>query len=212
MASIYNILVPHGPSRRRSRPCATSALIAAAGPWELAPITASAGPRTVRALPDRQRQTSVCSGTRLRRRRSGGKLLAGAKNEKSSAETAAPDSRAGPASPGAYTIRSGDAPLRSARRRGGLWIEGYDAEGPPVTTHEHREWVEIFPNSQDIADLSPRGAPAQRPVGRRCTVPVRNHGLIPKAATCGGGARRDLRVPVRVLVRRPRQCDATGRP
>jgi methylthioribulose-1-phosphate dehydratase len=39
---------------------------------------------------------------------------------------------------------------------GGLVIEGYEMlKGlSGVTTHEHREWVEIFENTQDIATLS----------------------------------------------------------
>ena len=39
---------------------------------------------------------------------------------------------------------------------GGLWIDGYEMlkglEG--IRTHEHREWVKIFENTQDIASLS----------------------------------------------------------
>jgi methylthioribulose-1-phosphate dehydratase len=41
---------------------------------------------------------------------------------------------------------------------GGFWIEGYEMlKGlAGVPTHEHRQWVEIFPNSQDIPALSRR--------------------------------------------------------
>jgi methylthioribulose-1-phosphate dehydratase len=40
--------------------------------------------------------------------------------------------------------------------RGGLWIEGYEMlKGlAGVGTHEHRQWVEIFPNTQDIPALA----------------------------------------------------------
>jgi len=43
---------------------------------------------------------------------------------------------------------------------GGLWIEGYEMlKGlRDVTSHEHREWVEIFENTQDMDDLSRRVA------------------------------------------------------
>jgi len=39
---------------------------------------------------------------------------------------------------------------------GGFWIEGYEMlKGlAGVTTHKHRQWVEIFPNSQDIPALA----------------------------------------------------------
>jgi methylthioribulose-1-phosphate dehydratase len=39
---------------------------------------------------------------------------------------------------------------------GGLWIEGYEMlKGlAGITTHEHAEWVPIFPNSQDISALA----------------------------------------------------------
>jgi methylthioribulose-1-phosphate dehydratase len=90
-----------------------------------------------------------------------GKLLAGAKNEKPSAETGLHLILARRPGIGSVlhthsvwgTLLSdlhGDA--------GGLWIEGYEMlKGlAGVTTHQHREWVEIFPNSQDIADLSRR--------------------------------------------------------
>jgi methylthioribulose-1-phosphate dehydratase len=42
--------------------------------------------------------------------------------------------------------------------QGGLWIEGYEMlKGlSGVGTHEHRQWVEIFPNSQDIPALAGR--------------------------------------------------------
>jgi methylthioribulose-1-phosphate dehydratase len=40
--------------------------------------------------------------------------------------------------------------------RGGFWIEGYEMlKGlSGVGTHEHRQWVEIFPNTQDIPALA----------------------------------------------------------
>jgi methylthioribulose-1-phosphate dehydratase len=42
--------------------------------------------------------------------------------------------------------------------KGGFWIEGYEMlKGlAGVPTHEHRQWVEVFPNSQDIAALARR--------------------------------------------------------
>jgi methylthioribulose-1-phosphate dehydratase len=42
--------------------------------------------------------------------------------------------------------------------QGGFWIEGYEMlKGlAGVGTHEHRQWVEIFPNSQDIPALARR--------------------------------------------------------
>lgn len=43
-------------------------------------------------------------------------------------------------------------------KQGGFFIEGYEMlkglEG--IKTHEHREWIQIFENSQDIPDLSRR--------------------------------------------------------
>lgn len=64
---------------------------------------------------------------------------------------------------------------------GGVWIEGYEMlkglEG--VRTHEHREWVEIFPNTQDMADLSGRLArrleQGDPPISHGFL--LRNHGL-----------------------------------
>ena len=40
--------------------------------------------------------------------------------------------------------------------QGGLWVEGYEMlKGlARVATHEHREWVPIFANSQDIGSLA----------------------------------------------------------
>jgi methylthioribulose-1-phosphate dehydratase len=40
--------------------------------------------------------------------------------------------------------------------QGGFWIEGYEMlKGlAGVSTHEHRQWVEIFPNTQDIPALA----------------------------------------------------------
>jgi methylthioribulose-1-phosphate dehydratase len=42
--------------------------------------------------------------------------------------------------------------------KSGFWIEGYEMlKGlAGVPTHEHRQWVEIFPNSQDIPALARR--------------------------------------------------------
>jgi methylthioribulose-1-phosphate dehydratase len=64
---------------------------------------------------------------------------------------------------------------------GGFWIEGYEmAKGlTGVRTHDHREWVPIFENTQDIPALA-------RQVGKRMIDPVhtltfgfliRRHGL-----------------------------------
>jgi methylthioribulose-1-phosphate dehydratase len=64
---------------------------------------------------------------------------------------------------------------------GGLVIEGYEMlKGlSGVTTHEHREWVEIFDNTQNIADLALRVAarfsgPGEQP-GHGFL--IRRHGL-----------------------------------
>lgn len=65
--------------------------------------------------------------------------------------------------------------------QGGFWIEGYEMlKGLEcVTTHEHREWVEIFDNTQDIAALAeqvrPRLTDAQRPIAHGYL--IRRHGL-----------------------------------
>lgn len=64
---------------------------------------------------------------------------------------------------------------------GGFWIEGYEMlkglDG--VSTHEHREWVEIFDNTQDIAALAERVRPRlsdnRRPVVHGYL--IRRHGL-----------------------------------
>jgi methylthioribulose-1-phosphate dehydratase len=64
---------------------------------------------------------------------------------------------------------------------GGFWIEGYEMlKGlAAVSTHEHREWVDIFANSQDIPALakqvSERLHDATRPL--RHGFLIRRHGL-----------------------------------
>jgi methylthioribulose-1-phosphate dehydratase len=64
---------------------------------------------------------------------------------------------------------------------GGLAIEGFEMlKGlSGVTTHEHREWVDIFENTQDIAALSRRVA--ERLTGARQNLRhgflIRRHGL-----------------------------------
>ncbi len=65
--------------------------------------------------------------------------------------------------------------------RGGFWIEGYEMlKGlAGVGTHEHRQWVEIFPNTQDIPALASqvrdRLQDAANPL--RHGFLIRNHGL-----------------------------------
>lgn len=88
-----------------------------------------------------------------------GKLLAAAHHEKASAETALHVMLAQRPGIGSVlhthsvwgTLLSdlhGDA--------GGFWIDGYEMlKGlAGIASHEHREWVEIFPNSQDIPALA----------------------------------------------------------
>lgn len=64
---------------------------------------------------------------------------------------------------------------------GGFWIAGYEMlKGlAGVTTHEHREWVPIFPNSQDIPSLAEkvaaRRSDAQQPAMHGFL--IRGHGL-----------------------------------
>ena len=64
---------------------------------------------------------------------------------------------------------------------GGFWIDGLEMlKGlAGVTTHEHREWVPIFPNSQDIPDLARKvrdrwDSPTEPPFHGFL---LRNHGL-----------------------------------
>ncbi|MEQ8785572.1 MAG: methylthioribulose 1-phosphate dehydratase [Pirellulaceae bacterium] len=65
--------------------------------------------------------------------------------------------------------------------QGGFWIEGYEMlkglDG--VATHQHREWVEIFDNTQDIAALAERVRPrlttSERPMTHGYL--IRRHGL-----------------------------------
>jgi methylthioribulose-1-phosphate dehydratase len=64
---------------------------------------------------------------------------------------------------------------------GGFWIEGYEMlKGlSGIGTHEHREWVEIFPNSQDIPELA-RHVESRLDDSRRPPLHgflLRNHGL-----------------------------------
>jgi methylthioribulose-1-phosphate dehydratase len=66
-------------------------------------------------------------------------------------------------------------------QEGGFWIEDYEMlkglDG--VATHEHREWIEIFDNTQDIAALAelvrPRLIDPQRPLTHGYL--IRRHGL-----------------------------------
>jgi methylthioribulose-1-phosphate dehydratase len=64
---------------------------------------------------------------------------------------------------------------------GGFWIEGYEMlKGlAGVNTHEHREWVPIFENTQDIpklaAEVGPRLLDANNPI--RHGFLIRRHGL-----------------------------------
>lgn len=64
---------------------------------------------------------------------------------------------------------------------GGLWIEGYEMlKGlSGIGTHEHRHWVEIFENTQDIPTLAQqvreRLADADRPLTHGFL--IRKHGL-----------------------------------
>ena len=65
--------------------------------------------------------------------------------------------------------------------KGGFWIEGYEMlKGlAGVTTHEHRQWVEIFPNSQDIPALAGRVQQRLKDPGDplRHGFLIRRHGL-----------------------------------
>jgi methylthioribulose-1-phosphate dehydratase len=60
-------------------------------------------------------------------------------------------------------------------RKGGFWIEGYEMlKGlAGITTHEHRQRVEVFPNTQDIPTLA-------RQVGLRLADPAAplRHGFL----------------------------------
>jgi methylthioribulose-1-phosphate dehydratase len=64
---------------------------------------------------------------------------------------------------------------------GGLWLEGYEMlKGlSGIGTHEHREWIAIFPNSQDIPalarDVEHRLADTERPIAHGFL--IRGHGL-----------------------------------
>lgn len=138
-------------------------------------------------------------------------LIAGLKGEKSSAETALHTMLA--RRPGVGSIlhtHSVWGTLLSDRHAdaGGFWIEGYEMlKGlAGIGTHEHREWVEIFPNSQDIPTLARQ---VERRLDDRDRPPLhgfllRNHGLY----TWGQGvaeARRHVEIfefLFEVLVRR----------
>lgn len=80
---------------------------------------------------------------------------------------------------------------------GGLWIEGYEMlKGlSGVATHEHRHWVDIFENTQDIpalaAEVRARLVDAERPLTHGFL--IRRHGLY----TWGGDlddARRHVEI------------------
>jgi methylthioribulose-1-phosphate dehydratase len=62
---------------------------------------------------------------------------------------------------------------------GGAWIEGYEMlkglEG--VVTHEHREWIPILENAQDMAELSDRMASVLDSRRAPHGVLIRRHGL-----------------------------------
>ncbi len=64
--------------------------------------------------------------------------------------------------------------------QGGLWIEGFEMlkglEG--VTTHEHREWVPIFDNTQNIPDLATKVSSVfENPESQIHGYLIRSHGL-----------------------------------
>ena len=79
--------------------------------------------------------------------------------------------------------------------RGGIWIEGYEMlkglDG--VTTHEHREWIPILENSQDMDELAGR---IREVIDRRNAshgLLIRRHGLYTWGADIAG-ARRHVEI------------------
>jgi methylthioribulose-1-phosphate dehydratase len=113
-----------------------------------------------------------------------GRLLAGARDEKASAETALHTMLTQRPNIGSvlHTHSVWGTLLSDVHaKEGGFAIEGYEMlKGlAGVTTHEHREWVEIFANSQDIPALTKL---VERRLNDRERPPLhgfllRNHGL-----------------------------------
>lgn len=113
-----------------------------------------------------------------------GHILASAKAEKSSAETALHTMLAQRPGIGSvlHTHSIWGTLLSDVHAKdGGFAIEGYEMlKGlAGVATHEHREWVEIFENSQDIPTLARQ---VERRLNDRDKPPLhgfllRNHGL-----------------------------------
>ena len=112
---------------------------------------------------------------------------------------AAPARCCTPIRSGARSCPTARAATAGSPSTGYEMLKGLDG----VTTHEHREWIPILDNDQDMARLARdvRRAAGEQPACHAFL--LRRHGLYTWGATLprGGPARRDPRVPARRRVR-----------